>query len=108
MRTLQRLVLSFVPPLCAQLILTVVKQVFPSGHRGTGNGVAIGLNRIMGIVSAVVGHAANVSIRNAYPRSVAGLKKAILTIHPDQYASPHLHLCGAVYRDGGCGRSFAI
>ncbi|CAI7663111.1 unnamed protein product [Penicillium manginii] len=24
-------------------------EVFPSGHRGTGNGVAIGLNRIMGI-----------------------------------------------------------
>ncbi|KAJ5593910.1 uncharacterized protein N7459_000118 [Penicillium hispanicum] len=34
-------------------------EVFPSGHRGTGNGVAIGLNRIMGIVSAVVGEAAN-------------------------------------------------
>lgn len=36
-------------------------QVFPSAHRGTGNGVAIGLNRIMGIVSAVVAEAANVS-----------------------------------------------
>lgn len=36
-------------------------KVFPSSHRGTGNGVAIGLNRIMGIVSAVVGQAANVS-----------------------------------------------
>lgn len=35
-------------------------EVFPSGHRGTGNGVAIGLNRIMGIVSAVVGEAADV------------------------------------------------
>ncbi|KAJ5115681.1 hypothetical protein N7456_000029 [Penicillium angulare] len=34
-------------------------EVFPSAHRGTGNGVAIGLNRIMGIVSAVVGEAAN-------------------------------------------------
>lgn len=39
----------------------ILNQVFPSGHRGTGNGVAIGLNRIMGIVSAVVGEAANVS-----------------------------------------------
>jgi hypothetical protein len=37
----------------------ILNQVFPSGHRGTGNGVAIGLNRIMGIVSAVVGDAAN-------------------------------------------------
>ncbi|KAJ5119223.1 hypothetical protein N7448_010929 [Penicillium atrosanguineum] len=34
-------------------------EVFPSAHRGTGNGVAIGLNRIMGIVSAVVGEAAD-------------------------------------------------
>ncbi|OGE48394.1 hypothetical protein PENARI_c029G11366 [Penicillium arizonense] len=34
-------------------------EVFPSAHRGTGNGVAIGLNRIMGIVSAVVGQAAD-------------------------------------------------
>ncbi|KAJ5475717.1 hypothetical protein N7539_008004 [Penicillium diatomitis] len=34
-------------------------EVFPSAHRGTGNGVAIGLNRIMGIISAVVGQAAN-------------------------------------------------
>jgi MFS family permease len=36
-------------------------EVFPSAHRGTGNGVAIGLNRIMGIVSAIVAHFANVS-----------------------------------------------
>ncbi|KAJ5189648.1 Major facilitator superfamily domain general substrate transporter [Penicillium cf. griseofulvum] len=36
-------------------------EIFPSAHRGTGNGVAIGLNRIMGIVSAVVGQAANTS-----------------------------------------------
>jgi Major Facilitator Superfamily len=35
-------------------------EVFSSAHRGTGNGVAIGFNRIMGIVSAVVGEAANV------------------------------------------------
>jgi hypothetical protein len=37
-------------------------EVFPSAHRGTGNGIAIGFNRIMGIVSAVVGKAANVRI----------------------------------------------
>ncbi|KAJ5850400.1 hypothetical protein N7455_010256 [Penicillium solitum] len=36
-------------------------EVFPSAHRGTGNGVAIALNRIMGIVSAVVSQAANSS-----------------------------------------------
>ncbi|KAJ5707450.1 hypothetical protein N7488_007251 [Penicillium malachiteum] len=36
-------------------------EVFPSAHRGTGNGVAIGLNRIMGIISAVIGAAADLS-----------------------------------------------
>ena len=50
------------------------KQVFPSAHRGTGNGVAIGLNRIMGIVSAVVGEAANVSSTALCPRMNAHLK----------------------------------
>lgn len=35
-------------------------EVFPSAHRGTGNGIAISFNRIMGIISAVVGAAANV------------------------------------------------
>ena len=29
-------------------------EVLPSAHRGTGNGISIGLNRIMGIVSAGV------------------------------------------------------
>ena len=29
-------------------------EVLPSAHRGTGNGISIGLNRIMGIVSAIV------------------------------------------------------
>lgn len=29
-------------------------EVLPSAHRGTGNGIAIGWNRIMGIISAVI------------------------------------------------------
>lgn len=29
-------------------------EVLPSAHRGTGNGIAIGFNRIMGIMSAVI------------------------------------------------------
>ncbi|EON65113.1 hypothetical protein W97_04350 [Coniosporium apollinis CBS 100218] len=29
-------------------------EVLPSAHRGTGNGISIGLNRIMGILSAVI------------------------------------------------------
>ncbi|KAL4801862.1 major facilitator superfamily domain-containing protein [Aspergillus unguis] len=36
-------------------------EVLPSAHRGTGNGIAIGLNRVMGIVSAVVGREADTS-----------------------------------------------
>jgi hypothetical protein len=34
-------------------------EVLPSAHRGTGNGVAIALNRVMGIVSAGVASGAN-------------------------------------------------
>jgi len=34
-------------------------EVLPSAHRGTGNGVAIACNRIMGIMSALVGAYAN-------------------------------------------------
>jgi hypothetical protein len=29
-------------------------EVLPSAHRGTGNGIAIGCNRVMGILSAVI------------------------------------------------------
>ena len=29
-------------------------EVLPSAHRGTGNGIAIALNRVMGIMSAIV------------------------------------------------------
>lgn len=29
-------------------------EVLPSAHRGTGNGIAVACNRIMGIISAVV------------------------------------------------------
>ncbi|KAF2397251.1 membrane transporter [Trichodelitschia bisporula] len=36
-------------------------EVLPSAHRGTGNGIAIGLNRVMGIMSAVIATYANTS-----------------------------------------------
>jgi len=36
-------------------------EVLPSAHRGTGNGIAIGCNRIMGIMSAIVATYANTS-----------------------------------------------
>lgn len=37
-------------------------EVLPSAHRGTGNGIAIGFNRVMGILSAVIATVANVSL----------------------------------------------
>jgi hypothetical protein len=37
-------------------------EVLPSAHRGTGTGVAVGMNRIMGILSAVIATVANVGI----------------------------------------------
>ncbi|KAF2131830.1 membrane transporter [Dothidotthia symphoricarpi CBS 119687] len=36
-------------------------EVLPSAHRGTGNGVAIGWNRVMGILSAVIADVADTS-----------------------------------------------
>lgn len=38
-------------------------EVLPSAHRGTGNGIAIGCNRVMGILSAVIATVADVSFR---------------------------------------------
>ena len=34
-------------------------EVLPSAHRGTGNGIAIACNRVMGLVSAAVATSAN-------------------------------------------------
>jgi hypothetical protein len=36
-------------------------EVLPSAHRGTGNGIAVAVNRIMGILSAVVAATADTS-----------------------------------------------
>lgn len=47
---------------CDQQSLTVPQytpEVLPSAHRATGNGIAVGCNRIMGIISAVVSSTAN-------------------------------------------------
>lgn len=30
-------------------------EILPSAHRGTGNGIAVALNRLMGMVSALIG-----------------------------------------------------
>ena len=36
-------------------------EVLPSAHRATGNGISVACNRVMGIVSAVIGVVANTS-----------------------------------------------
>lgn len=79
-------------------------KVFPSSHRGTGNGVAIGLNRIMGIVSAVVGQAANVCT----PLSLYLVQSRILTFYIDEDIGSNLYLCCIVHCAGNCGRGFSI
>lgn len=45
-------------------------EVLPSAHRGTGNGIAIGLNRVMGILSAVIATFADVSSYPPFSRSL--------------------------------------
>lgn len=40
--------------------------MIPSVHRGTGNGIAVGVNRIMGILSAIVATEADVSYSIAF------------------------------------------
>jgi MFS family permease len=52
--------------LCARIILLTLPtaytpEVLPSAHRGTGNGLAVSGNRIMGILSAVIATVADVS-----------------------------------------------
>ena len=70
-------------------------EVLPSAHRATGNGIAIGFNRIMGIVSAVVATAANVGIS---PLSSSRL----LTVPSDILISSNLYLRCTLHRHGHC------
>lgn len=46
-------------------------EVLPSAHRGTGNGIAIACNRVMGILSAVIATYANVSLSLRFLGAVA-------------------------------------
>lgn len=74
-------------------------EVLPSAHRGTGNGIAIGWNRIMGILSAVIATVADVSFLLPRPQETQKLTT------PDLHARAHLHLRSAVHFHGGdCGR----
>jgi hypothetical protein len=81
-------------------------EVLPSAHRGTGNGIAIGLNRIMGIMSAVIATEADVSVifligpPNTKMYDADGLA--------DIHVRTNLHLCCVVHRHGDCGSCVPI
>lgn len=73
-------------------------EVLPTAHRGTGNGIAIGLNRIMGIMSAVIALYADVSTGNYLSRG------SLLTRSTDIDPCADLHLRRVVRRHGHrCG-----
>jgi hypothetical protein len=62
-------------------------EVLPSAHRGTGDGIAIGLNRIMGILSAVIATVANV-----------GNCLSIATLLTSKTSTPvPIYICAALY-----------
>jgi MFS family permease len=64
--SVQDIVFSCVINFCLNIyygtLYAYTPEVLPSAHRGTGNGIAIGWNRIMGILSAVIATVADVSI----------------------------------------------
>jgi len=61
----QNIVFSCVINFCLNIyygtLYAYTPEVLPSAHRGTGNGIAIGWNRVMGILSAVIATSADVS-----------------------------------------------
>lgn len=79
-------------------------EVLPSAHRGTGNGIAIGLNRIMGIMSAIIATYANVSTlrrdrsRHLYTHDTSS----------DRHSRPHLHLRRALRSHGPRSRHLPL
>ena len=48
------------------ILYAYTPEVLPSAHLGTGNGIAIGWNRIMGILSAVIATVADVSADSTF------------------------------------------
>lgn len=57
---------------CSIVLTHIQPEVLPSAHRGTGNGIAIGWNRVMGILSAVIATVADVSQWNRCSRGSDG------------------------------------
>lgn len=79
-------------------------EVLPSAHRGTGNGVAIALNRVMGIMSAVVATFADVSTRPLIFDQFVEVLVTLTRNSTDEYAGAYLHLRCALSSHGHCRR----
>ena len=55
--------------------------MFPSAHRTTGNGIAVGLNRIMGLLSAVIAVTADTAtVTPLYISAALFLVMAIISV----------------------------
>ena len=79
-------------------------EVLPSAHRGTGNGIAIGWNRVMGILSAVIATVADVSSVSC-PESMKAVEINILI---DVDAGTDLHLRSTVHCYGNNCSTFPL
>lgn len=84
-------------------------EVMPSAHRGTGNGIAIGFNRIMGIISAVIATVSNVRyfVYLTWRRACNGLA-TVVDYRADQHGSAYIHLRRVVHRHGRCGSRLSV
>jgi hypothetical protein len=80
-------------------------EVLPSAHRGTGNGIAIGWNRVMGILSAVIATVADVSIRSSLIWEKPRGRSNVFT---DKHPSSDLYLRCAVRGYGRSGSDLPV
>jgi len=78
-------------------------EVLPSAHRGTGNGVSIALNRIMGIVSAGVAAYVLWSLSRFGRPEITRHALTLSQRCQYGYTSSHLLVCSIVHCDGGGG-----
>jgi MFS family permease len=72
-------------------------EVLPSAHRGTGNGIAIGWNRVMGILSAVIATVADVSFPISFVCDIEGgdLEKVLMCSKTNTPVP--IYICAALY-----------
>ncbi|KAJ4017777.1 Sugar transporter [Fusarium irregulare] len=81
----QNLAISSCISVCINLyygtLYAYTAEVFPSAHRTTGNGIAVGLNRIMGLLSAVIAVTADTAtVTPLYISAALFLVMAIISV----------------------------